>query len=388
LSAKDSRRSHSKTEETRAFAQMKTDLAIVAVRRPRRALGAIAGLAAFGLAVMALWGGDLPADNAPPTTIALAVLGDSSSHSYQDSLSFPPGSAVRGGAFRARTFQWTEVLARLRGDELNPGPWVRWGRPGPVAWLRGAIGLHAGRTPRKEDYLYNFARSGASCGSLIGGALQRLGQAPQLVELMDHDPGRWRSGVVIIRIGNNDWSAILDDQARDPEAPKVRAAAAYCVEQIAAAVRLIHAKHPDTRILLVGVDNEMNEPGAFDKYRSAIAIANIQTAFDDFNARLRELAGADARLGFFDLGVWFRNLWGMRELDGTPKYRAVVVGEEMSVTNTIGDEPNNAILADDHAGLVWNALWAQSLVVRLREVFDLPLTQITDEELVRFVSTS
>jgi hypothetical protein len=375
-------------EEPRAFAQMKTNLAAVTVRRPRRALGTIAGLAAFGLAVLALWGGDVPADNSPPTMIAFAVLGDSSSHSYQDSLSFPPGSADRGGTFRARTFQWTEVLARLRGSELNPGPWVRWGRPGHVAWLRGAIGLYAGRTPRKEDYLYNFASSGASCGNLMGGALQRPGQAPQLVELMNHDPGRWRSGIVIIRIGNNDWSATLDDQARDPQAPKVRAAAAHCVEQIADAVRLIHARHPNTRILLVGVDNEMNEPGAFDKYRSAVAVANIQTAFDDFNARLRELAGTDARLGFFDLGGWFRDLWGMREPDGTPNYRAVVISGELRVTNTIGDEPSNAILADDHAGLVWNALWAQSLVMRLREVFDLPLTQITDEELVRFVSTS
>jgi hypothetical protein len=347
-----------------------------------------AALASFGLGGLVLRGGDVPPDNAPPTAIALAVLGDSSSHSYQDRLSFPPGSADRGGTFRAHTFQWTEVLARLRGNELNPGPWVRWGWPGNVAWLRSAIGMYAGRTPKKEDYLYNFASSGASCGSLMGGALQRLGQAPQLTALMDHDPGRWRSGLVIIRIGNNDWSAVLDDQARDPKAPKVRAAAAYCVEQIAAAIRLIHARHRNTRIMLVGVDNEMNEPRAFDNYRSAVAVANIQTAFDDFNARLRELAGTDARLGFFDLGDWFGNLWGTREPDGTPKYRAVVVGGKLRVTNTIGDERNNAILADDHAGLVWNALWAQSLVMRLREVFDLPLTQITDEELVRFVSAS
>ncbi|WID99323.1 SGNH/GDSL hydrolase family protein [Bosea vestrisii] len=285
-------------------------MATVTVRRPTRALGLIAALAAFGLAILVLWGGDVPADSSPPTTIALAVMGDSSSHSYQDSLSFPPGSADRGGTFRARTFQWTEVLARLRGNELNPGPWVRWGQPGQVAWLRSAIGLQAGRTPRKEDYLYNFARSGASCNSLMGGALQRLGQVSQLVELMDHDPGRWRSGVVVIRIGNNDWSAVLDDQARDPKAPRVRAAAAHCVEQIAAAVRLIHARHPDTRILLVGVDNEMNEPGAFGKYRSAVAVANIQTAFDDFNARLRELASTDARLGFFDLGAGFVTFGG------------------------------------------------------------------------------
>ena len=88
----------------------------------------VVGLAGLCLTVLVLRGGDPPADNSPRTTIALAVLGDSSSHSYQDSLSFPSGSSGRGGAFRARTFQWIEVLARLRANELNPGPWVEWGR--------------------------------------------------------------------------------------------------------------------------------------------------------------------------------------------------------------------------------------------------------------------
>lgn len=89
---------------------------------PKYTLGALTGLVALGLAILVAWGSGTPADNSPPTRIALAVLGDSSSHSYQDSLSFPPGSADRGGAFHAHTFQWTEVLARLRGNELNPGP--------------------------------------------------------------------------------------------------------------------------------------------------------------------------------------------------------------------------------------------------------------------------
>jgi len=346
----------------------------------------VVGLAGLCLTVWVLRGGNPPADNSPRTTIALAVLGDSSSHSYQDNLSFPSGSSGRGGAFRTRTFQWIEVLARLRGNELNPGPWVKWGRSIQVAWLRRLIGMSSGRTPMKEDYLYNFASSGATCGNLMGGPLHRFGQAPQLVALMDRDPGRWRNGLVVIRIGNNDWSAVLDDQARDPGASSVRATAAYCVEQIAAAVKLILAEHSDTRVLLVGVDNEVNEPGTFDRYRSAKAVANIQIAFDKFNARLRELAGNDVRTGFFDLGVWFQNLWGRRGSDGTPEHKVVVVGGKIRVTNTAGDEPSNAMLADDHGGLVLNALWAQSLILRLREIFDLPLTPIADDELARFAS--
>lgn len=355
-------------------------------RRLKRALGAIVGLATVGLSTLGLWSIDTPADPAPPAMTALAVLGDSTSHSYQDRLSFPPGSADRGGAYRAYTFQWTEVLARLRGQELNLGPWTQWGQSSQVAWLRSLVGLHAGRAPRKEDYLYNFSSSGAVCSSLMGGSRQHLGQALQLVELMDHDPGRWRNGVVVIRIVNNDWAAVLDSQARDPRAAEVRAVAAHCVERIAAAIRLIHASHPDTRILVVGADNEADAPLTFDTYRSAAAIANIRAAFDDFNTQLRALTGTDKRIAFFDLGAWFQTLWGTRGSDGAPDYKAVALSKDLRVTNTMGDEPTNAVLADDHGGLVWNVLWAQSLVARLREAFDLPLTPISDEEVARFVS--
>ncbi|WP_186419904.1 SGNH/GDSL hydrolase family protein [Bosea sp. CS1GBMeth4] len=367
---------------------MKIDLLPAKIWTPRRVLGAALALAALVLAGLAFWDSGTPPDNSPRTSIALAVLGDSGSHSYQDSLSFPPGSPDRGGAFRTRTFQWTEVLARLRGNELNLGPWVRWGQSNQVAWLRHAIGLHVGRTPRKEDYLYNFAVSGATCQSLMGGRFRRYSQAPRLVALMDHDPGRWRNGVVVIRIGNNDWSAVLDEQARDPRATTVRAAATYCVQQIAAVIRLIHTAHPGTRILVVGTDNGANDPTAHERYRSAGALANIHTAFDDFNAQLRELAGSDARVAFFDLDIWFRNHWGTRGPDGAPAFKAVPIGENLQVTNTVGDEPSNAELADHHAGVVWNALWAQSLVARLSEAFGLPLTPISDKEVERFVTAS
>ncbi|MBN9445902.1 MAG: hypothetical protein J0I67_03215 [Bosea sp.] len=218
----------------------------------------------------------------------------------------------------------------------------------------------------------------------MSGTFRRYPQAPRLVELMNQDPWRWRNGVVVVRMGNNDWSAVVEDQARDPKAPKVLAAASYCVEQIAAAIRLIQNAHPDTRILLAGTDNGANDPSAHEKY-SAVALSNIQTAFANFNAQLRELAASNDRIAFFDHGAWFRSLWGELSPDGAPAYKTVVIGEKLRVTNTIGDEPNNAELADHHAGLVWNALWSQALVKHLREAFELPLTPISDEEVARFV---
>ncbi len=73
-------------------------------------------LAVFMLRV---WPDGLPSkgaeSNAHAAAIPLAVLGDSNSQSYHDPVWFPMQNGERGGAFRSRTFQWTEVLARCGG---------------------------------------------------------------------------------------------------------------------------------------------------------------------------------------------------------------------------------------------------------------------------------
>lgn len=356
-------------------------------RSARLAAGALAlALAATALA-LGLWSDGMPHDTSPPPfassdAIPFAVLGDSNSHSYQDRAWFPADTTERGGPLRSRTFQWTEVLARLRGQQLDPGPWVFWGRPGVVARAREWMGLPGGRAPRKEDYLYNFANSGAACKNLMGG---RFRQAPRLVALMDQEPERWARGVVVIRIGLNSWSGLLDLQARDPEAPELRQATAYCAGEIGAAVALIHARHPSARILLVGIANEADDPANLEHWQSAAETRNIRTALDGFNAAIRRLADGSARVAYFDDLAWFQAHWGSRNAEGKPDYKTVEIGPSLRVTNTIGDDPRNALLADRHAGLVWNALWAQALVARLREAFGLPLTPIGDEELLRFL---
>lgn len=322
----------------------------------------------------------------PSAAIPLAVMGDSNSHSYQDRISFPPGSHLRGGPWQPQTFQWTEVLARLRGTELDSGPWVSWGRPGAIAWARELIGLSGGRAPKKEDYLFNFANSGAACKNLMGDQLgQRFRQAPRLVSLMDKEPDKWKRGVVVIAVGANDWNGVLDVQARDPDAPELKAVTDYCVGQIRAAIALIHATHPSTRILIAGVVNEADDPSNFDRFKSAREMANIDRALQGFNGALASLATADpARIAFIDPRPWWEERWGKRGPNGEPDYRSVTIGS-LAVTNTAGDSPNNLLLGDHHAGLVWNALWAQALSKRLREAFDLPVTPITDEEIRRFV---
>lgn len=315
----------------------------------------------------------------PAGAVSLAVLGDSNSHSYQDRIAFPPGSAERGGALRPMTFQWTEVLGRLRGTEIDQGPWGVWGRPPAVAWARGLLGFSAGRTPRKEDYLFNFAKSGATCFDLLSG---RVRQAQNLVALMDREPERWKHGVVVIRIGLANWMGLLDLQSRDPEAPEVRQIIRFCTEEIGRTVALIHASHPQARIMVVGIANEADDPLQAGKWQSATESANINAALDAFNGELRKIATGRTQVAFFDDLAWFKARWGARDASGKPDYKTVEIGPGVRVSNTLGDGPGNALLADAHGGAVWNALWAQSLVSRLNEAFGLQLKPIDNAEIL------
>ncbi|WP_213954985.1 MULTISPECIES: SGNH/GDSL hydrolase family protein [unclassified Variovorax] len=342
------------------------------------------------LAGAVLWPDNLPDDarHRPITSaMPLAVIGDSGSHSYQDQITFPPGGGLRDAALRERTFQWTEVLARMRGSEIDLGPWVRWGRNGIAAWLRDEMGLGGGRAPRKEDYLYNFANTGAACKNIMGDRLgQRYRQVPRLVALMDREPERWRRGAVVINVGANDWNRLLDLQASDPAAPELRATIDYCSGQIERAVDTILASHPDTRILVVGAASDADDPGTFDKYRSAAARDNIGKALKNFDDALRGIATRHpARVAYVDFGTWFRRLWGERGPGGEPAYRTVAIGP-LQISNTAGDGPENAWLGDGHAGTAMNTLWAQHLVERLRELTGAQLTPISDEEVIEFLT--
>ena len=83
---------------------------------------------AIALCVLVVWRWQVererilvPPDPADAAAVAMAVIGDSDSHSYQDVYTFPIESRMRGGAYRKGSLQWTEVLDRLRGHDLDLG---------------------------------------------------------------------------------------------------------------------------------------------------------------------------------------------------------------------------------------------------------------------------
>ncbi len=330
-----------------------------------------------------LWAGpgvpdEAPTDAGPSSgAIAFGVLGDSDSHSYQDRWSFPPGSGLRGGSYRATTLQWTEVLARLRGHQLYPGDWALHGLRRSQA-LAGRVLGRGPAPPRKEDYRYNFAVSGATCHDLMGGL--RLG--PGLAAQMRREPARWRNGVVVIRIGVNSFGQTphLTRLAEDANAPTVQRELDACVLAIQDAVKLLHAQQPTLRIVLVGIFNNAHWARNLHRWQAPRALANIDAGLEVFNRALRSMVAADDRLAFFDDQAWFNAHWGSRDALGRPAYSAVRVGG-LDVTNSMGDAPVHAVVADGHGGTALSSLWAQSLVELLNERFGMDISPISETEI-------
>ena len=350
---------------------------------------AVAGLIIVRLAVPDLFrrpAAAVAAESAAPSgRIRFAVLGDSDSQSYHDTLMLGDPS-MRGGPWRATTWQWTEVLARLRGNQIDLGEWGAWGTGKYRAYFDEAFGFLA-RTPPKDDYRYNFAVSGATCNQLMGHPLR---EAIRLVDLMDTKPQAWRGGIVLIRIGTNDVGGheVLDELSRDQNASRPTASINACIGAIGEAVALIRRQHPDTYVVLVGLLSDADGADEFDNWQSAREIANIDAGMDRFDNGLRKLAAADRHVYFLDDRAWFRSLWGARDGRGRPLYKTAHLSPGWAITNTSGDDPHNAILSDGHAGVVWNALWTQHLVASLNAAFGLHLNPITDAEVIGFLQPS
>lgn len=291
----------------------------------------------------------------------LAVLGDSDSAGYQDRISLPDASA-RGGEFRGRTLQWTEILAQLRSDVLDLGPRAEVGEDGALDLITSGIVGQAARA-HKHDHLHNFALSGWGCDSLLD---SHRAQVPALIELLEADPPRWARGAAVIRIGVNDFGQreSLHALAADPSDADANARIDACVDAIGRSLAALRAASPGLLVVLVGIFDNSHWAPLQNQFQSPTDLVNIGHALDHFDNALRALAAADSRAVFFDERAWFAGHFGGRGTRGRPAYRSLRIGKTR-VRNSQGDAPRNAIVADGHAGTAWNALWASALLETL-----------------------
>lgn len=305
--------------------------------------------------------------------IPIAVLGDSDSHSYRDAHY----GMRRGGDYHSVTFQWTEILARLRSSEIELGEFGYWGTRGIIHNIRGAFGLDA-RTPRKQDYEYNFAFSGASCEELAPHSWQQ--QSVQLRKLMDRDPEYWRDGLVIIRIGVNDFGQWpkLKTYLRGVINEPIRQPITDCIKHVGDAVKRIRQKYPSVKIALVGIfDNSNWLAEEMDKSGHD----NVNKVLDIFDHGLMKLANNDPYTMFVEDRNWYSQLLGRWGAGGYIGTRTYSLGGPRSIRNTLGDHPANIGLADKHAGTVFNGLWIRHLFSHLNQYFGLGITPLLDSEI-------
>jgi hypothetical protein len=316
------------------------------------------------------------------SALRIAVLGDSNSHSYQDRILLPQPN-LRGGSYRLQTWQWTEVLAQLRGANLDQGEMGVWGTRIKIAEILDHLGA-GGRAPRKRDFRFNFAVSGAECEDLTTGYYR---QAPRLLSVMRRDPDQWRSALVLIRIGVNSIGQppVLEQYAKAGLTPSAQQKIDACVSAVRDAVNLIRRDFPQTKFVLTGLLNGMNEPGAIHRWHTKEEADRIIAAVDRFDTGLREIGRGDPRFAFFDEQQWMKKQWGGRDADGKPAYRDVTLGNGLTISLTIGDAPDHAVLADEHAGTAWNALWARELIVLLNNHFAAGIPELRDEEVSALV---
>lgn len=323
----------------------------------------------------------LPATRKPPLpTIRLAVLGNSDSHSYADKIWFPDEGMLRGGKYRQQTLQWTEVLAELRDTEIDQGQWGAWGALYRIATIAVKLGINL-RVPRKQDFEYNFAWSGATCRDLTDGV---SAQSRQLLKLIAQSTKEWENGIILIRIGINTLGKkkFLDQAAEEGLTASVIAEVSACEMAVESSIKEIHQQHPQLKIVLVGLLNNSDWPPYFQYWHSSIAQSNINYVLDLYDGKLQSLAARNSQIAFFDDRANFRRYFGERGADGKPNYRSVNLAEGIVLFNTQGNSPEHAILEDGHIGTLLNALWARDLINFINLNWTSGLTPISDQEII------
>jgi hypothetical protein len=303
----------------------------------------------------------------------IAVLGDSDSHTYSDNVL----GVRRGGVYHEQTYQWTEVWNALRPQEVDFGPWGIWGTRSKVASLRAVFGLPA-RVMKKNDFRYNFAKSGCRCDSLFD---TYPFQASSLLSLLEARPGLFDYGLVFIRIGINDfgqkkhlqaWAKTgLDKQAEET--------VGYCLEQIEKTVQSLLLAIPTINVILVDISHNYNAGFLSKDTFTPNDSDGVLAVLNHYTEGLKKNAGSNERVAYVD-DVWHRNRWGDR-FQGNLQME-VFFGGKHPIRNDRGDEPFNLTLNDGHASTVNNGLWLQHAIVEINRQLGLKLTEISELEIL------
>lgn len=287
----------------------------------------------------------VPLVSAQSTAGAIGVLGDSSSDEYR-------ADDNRGGAYSTVTFNWLEQLVKNR--QLNFGEWGSWG------------------DVRRTGYRYNFARSGATTGTLIS-----QGQHTGLAPFVQNDSVKY----VYISIGYNDfaqynntdgyaaiYNGTLSGTALDNKIQQM-------ITNIQTAVSAIYSIGK-AKIMISTIPNPQFVPAVVQAFPDAQKRQRVTDAIKRVNTGIIVI-GQTKNIPIFDPEVEFNE----SIIQYVPLGYVPVGGEKILFSS--GDEPHNAILGDTiHTGTVLGGMYANAFINKINSVWGTSIVPLTEQEIL------
>lgn len=273
-------------------------------------------------------------------TIKVGVMGTSKSDAFR-------GTDNRGGTFSSVTFNWLELLVRLRG--FDAGTW----------------GSYA--EPRRTDYARNWSRSASHSGSLISGG-QHTGLAAQLDS----------TTYVILAGGGNDirpddpgyervsYGTIYNDATNPPTYY-----ADPIVDDVLTAVDTCLAANP-AGIMVWDYADLNSDPNIGASWPNATNRARVSAVWAEIN---NQLAVACASRGVFlaEYGKWSDDLISKYIQDSGSTTLDELFVWNKTITYGLNNDPQYFLIADTHFGTVANWLLASWVIESLNEHYGLGL---------------
>ena len=293
-----------------------------------------------------------PAGGSGDDIIGIGVIGDSNSDEYR-------ANDNRGGKYADTTFNWLELLAQAR--DLNFGPWRSWDEP------------------RRDGFEYNWARSGATTGSMITSG-QHTGIAQQVAS--------GKVSHVFIWIGANDFNIVSGQYQKIYDNSLSDAALQAKVEKIITDMTIAMdtvSQAGDVKIMIASFNDPGLSPLATTNFPDANKRQRVTNAIQDVNEGIK-IAAAGRGIPVVDVDAY-----GLQVLAMMDEYGYIEFGGEMINVLEQGNEPHHLQLGDDagHVGTIASGMFANELFIKpFKSAYRTKIRSLSEREILEFAGIS
>ncbi len=277
---------------------------------------------------------------------AIGIIGDSQSDEYR-------ADDNRGVNYPTSTYNWVEILAKERN--INFGTWNYY------------------EEPRRQGYEYNFARSGATAGSMT--------QSGQHIGLADYVK-KGEVNVVIIYIGANDFAPYLYDNAysaiynEELSREEIIRKENSIVADIQTAIETLQ-EAGDPKIFVVTIPDWGNHTAVKIGFPLPYKRYLVTQVINETNRKLRSVT-EEYGVETIEVNDFYQGIRG-NDTNYQVKVGDVILDQYIGQNN-----PRYLFLSDGiHPGTVLNGLFANYLVEHINPHLINPIKPLTTDEILR-----